>query len=114
MTDTCVFCKIIGGQLPASKVYESETVLAFHDASPKAPTHILLVPKKHIARIADLSEGDAHLMGDLILAARTVAAQQGVADGFRLVANNGESSGQSVFHIHFHLLAGRRMSWPPG
>lgn len=114
MTDTCVFCKIIGGQLPASKVYESETVLAFHDASPKAPTHILLVPKKHIARIADLSEGDAQLMGDLILAARTVAAQQGVADGFRLVANNGESSGQSVFHIHFHLLAGRRMSWPPG
>lgn len=110
----CVFCRIVAGLLPASKVYETEAVLAFHDASPKAPTHILIIPKKHIARLADLGDDDAGLMGELMLAVRDVAAQQGVSDGFRLVANNGASSGQSVFHIHWHLLAGRRMAWPPG
>ncbi len=110
----CVFCRIVAGQLPSNKVYETETVLAFHDSSPKAPTHILIIPKKHIARLADLGDSDAALMGELILAARDVAAQQGVSDGFRLVANNGASSGQSVFHVHWHLLAGRHMGWPPG
>lgn len=114
MTTDCIFCRIVAGQIPASKVYETETVLAFRDNSPKAPTHILVIPKKHIARLADLKDDDAALMGDLILAARDVAAQQGVSDGFRLVANNGASSGQSVFHLHLHLLAGRHMSWPPG
>ena len=110
----CVFCRIVAGQVPARKVYETATVLAFHDASPRAPTHILIIPKKHIARLADMSNGDAALMGDLMLAARDVAAQEGVSDGFRLVANNGASSGQSVFHVHLHLLAGRHMAWPPG
>ena len=111
---TCVFCRIVAGEIPARKVYETGTLLAFHDTSPKAPTHILLIPKKHIARLADITDEDAALMGQLILAARDVAAQQGVSDGFRLVSNNGADSGQSVFHIHWHLLGGRRMAWPPG
>ena len=114
MTTDCLFCRIVAGQVPARKVYETATVLAFHDISPKAPTHILIIPKKHIARLADLADGDAALMAELMLAARDVAAQQGVSDGFRLVANNGASSGQSVFHLHLHLLAGRSMAWPPG
>ncbi len=110
----CIFCRIVAGQLPASKVYETETVLAFRDSSPKAPTHILIIPKRHIARLADLQDEDAGLAGELMLAARDVAAQEGVSGGFRLVTNNGESSGQSVFHLHWHLLAGRSMAWPPG
>jgi histidine triad (HIT) family protein len=110
----CIFCKIVAGQVPASKVYETDSVLAFHDLSPKAPTHILIIPKKHIPGMADLQAEDAPLMGELALAARDIAAQQGVTDDFRLVTNNGASAGQSVFHLHWHLLAGRRMGWPPG
>lgn len=114
MSGECVFCRIIAGQAPANKVFENGSILAFHDLHPQAPTHILIVPKKHIARIADLADEDISLVADLFRAARDIAAQQGVSDGFRLVANNGSSSGQSVFHIHLHLLAGRRMTWPPG
>ncbi|MBN1313075.1 MAG: histidine triad nucleotide-binding protein [Anaerolineae bacterium] len=114
MATDCIFCDIVAGIRPATKVYETEKVLAFRDTQPVAPTHILIVPKKHIARIADIETDDASLMGELLLAAKVIAGQEGVSDGFRLVVNNGPSAGQSIFHIHLHLLADRRMSWPPG
>lgn len=114
MPAECVFCQIIAGQKPATIVYQTETVLAFRDIAPQAPTHILIVPKKHIVNITDLRTEDAPLMGDLMLAAQAVAQQEGVNDGFRLVINSGRPAGQSVFHLHVHLLAGRRMAWPPG
>ncbi len=114
MATNCIFCRIVAGQAPATKVYETDAVLAFRDATPRAPTHILIIPKKHIARLADAEPGDAPLMGDLLLAANAVAEQEGVSDGFRLVINNGSEAGQTVFHVHIHLLAGRRMNWPPG
>nr|MBN1229928.1 histidine triad nucleotide-binding protein [Anaerolineae bacterium] len=112
--NTCIFCKIIEGKAPAKIVYESDQVVAFHDIHPKAPVHILIVPRKHIPRIADLEPEDHGIMGEVIGAAKAVAEQFGVGDGFRLVVNNGAIAGQSVFHIHFHLLAGRCLGWPPG
>lgn len=114
MVNDCVFCQIAAGLHPADVVYESGTVLAFRDIHPQAPTHILIIPRKHIARIADLQPADAAVMGDVMIAARLVAEQIGVDDAFRLVVNSGRSAGQSVFHIHVHLLAGRRFGWPPG
>jgi histidine triad (HIT) family protein len=110
----CLFCRIIAGEAPARRVYESDTIVAFHDINPQAPTHILVVPRKHIAKIAEIGDDDRGLMGDLLLSAKTIAAQEGIEGGFRLVINNGIESGQSVFHIHLHLLGGRRMRWPPG
>ena len=110
----CIFCQIVAGKARARKVYETDTVLAFWDISPKAPVHILIVPKKHIARLSDLTDDDTWLMGEIVAAAKAVAEQEGVGDGFRLVANNGAQAGQSVFHIHFHLLGGRPLGWPPG
>jgi histidine triad (HIT) family protein len=110
----CLFCRIISGEAPARRVYESDTVVAFHDINPQAPTHILVVPRKHIRMLAEVGEDDRAIMGDLLLSARLIAEQEGIADGFRLVINNGRESGQSVFHIHLHLLGGRRMKWPPG
>lgn len=114
MTSNCLFCEIVAGVRPSTRIYETETVYAFRDINPVAPTHILIVPKKHIARVAELQEADASLMGELLLAARKIAEMEGVSEGFRLVVNNGASVGQSVFHIHLHLLGNRRMSWPPG
>ena len=114
MASNCLFCEIVAGVRPSTRVYETETILAFRDINPVAPTHILIVPKKHIARIADVTEADVSLMGELLLAARAIAEIEGVGEGFRLVVNNGASVGQSVFHVHVHLLANRRMSWPPG
>jgi histidine triad (HIT) family protein len=114
MADECIFCQIIAGRKPADIVYQTETIIAFRDIAPQAPTHILLVPRKHIVSIADLSAEDAPLMGDLMLAAKAVAEQEGISHGFRLVVNSGRPAGQSVFHLHFHLLGGRRMAWPPG
>jgi histidine triad (HIT) family protein len=110
----CVFCEIVAGRHQSTKVYETESILAFRDINPAAPVHILIVPKKHVARIADITETDVALMGELLFAAKVIAAQEGVSQGFRLVVNNGAPAGQSVFHIHVHLLANRRMSWPPG
>jgi histidine triad (HIT) family protein len=109
----CLFCKIAAGEIPSRKVYEDETVYAFEDISPKAPTHVLVIPKKHIARLADVAAGDEALVGTLAARAAAIARDRGLAD-FRLVANNGEGAGQSVFHLHFHLLGGRPMRWPPG
>ncbi len=114
MAKDCIFCRIIAGEAPAQKVYETESVVAFRDANPQAPTHILIVPRKHIARIADLGPEDASLMGGLIYAAKVVAEQEGIGQGFRLVFNNGPQAGQSVYHIHLHLLGGRAFRWPPG
>jgi diadenosine tetraphosphate (Ap4A) HIT family hydrolase len=108
----CVFCKIVAGQLPSRKVFETDRVLAFEDINPKAPTHILLVPKKHVVNLVDGS-ADPPLLGELVAASAEVARQRGVTD-YRLVTNTGAEAGQLVFHLHFHLLAGRRMSWPPG
>jgi len=109
----CLFCKIAGGQIPSKRVYEDERVYAFEDIAPKAPTHVLLVPKKHIAKLADVAGEDAPLVGELASRAAAIARERGLSD-FRLVINNGEGAGQSVFHLHFHLLGGRRMAWPPG
>jgi len=114
MADECVFCKIVSGEIPAERVFETDLVIAIRDIRAQAPKHLLLIPRKHIAALSGLADEDAALMGAMMLAARDVAAKEGVSDGFRLVANNGESAGQSVFHIHFHLLAGRRLGWPPG
>jgi histidine triad (HIT) family protein len=114
MGNDCVFCQIAAGLHPADVVYESDTVVAFRDIRPQAPTHILIIPRKHIARIADLEPGDAAVMGDVMVAARTIAAQLDIDDAFRLVVNNGRKAGQSVFHIHVHLMSGRRFGWPPG
>jgi histidine triad (HIT) family protein len=109
----CVFCRIVAGEIPSKKIYEDETVYAFEDIAPKAPTHVLVVPRKHIARLADVEPEDEPLLGTLAARAAAIARERGLTD-FRLVANNGEGAGQSVFHLHFHLLGGRSMSWPPG
>jgi len=113
MADT-IFSKIINREIPADIVYEDELCLAFRDVNPQAPVHILLIPKKPIARIIDAGEEDQLLLGHLYLSANTIARQEGIEDAFRLVVNNGAGVGQSVFHLHIHILAGRSFSWPPG
>lgn len=114
MTD-CLFCKIRDGEIPSDLVYENDEVLAFRDVNPQAPTHVLIVPKKHIATVNDLEPADAALMGELQLAAKAIAASEGIdEDGYRLVVNCNSRAGQTVFHIHMHLLGGRAMTWPPG
>lgn len=111
---TTIFGKIINREMAADIVYEDELCLAFRDINPQAPTHVLLVPKKLIAKLADAQPEDENLLGHLFLAASKVARSLGVDDAFRLVVNNGAGAGQSVFHLHLHLLAGRRFRWPPG
>lgn len=111
----CLFCKIVAGDIPADKVYEDQEVLAFRDIKPQAPIHVLVIPKRHIATINDLTSVDAELVGHLYLTAKQIAADLGVAEsGYRTVMNCNRDSGQDVFHIHLHVLAGRRMQWPPG
>ncbi|MCB1843986.1 MAG: histidine triad nucleotide-binding protein [Halioglobus sp.] len=116
MSDSeCLFCRICSRELDAEIVYESETVLAFHDINPQAPTHVLIVPRKHVSTINDLETGDAETVGALFLAAKDIAAEAGLSDdGYRVTMNCNEGAGQSVFHIHLHLLGGRNFSWPPG
>lgn len=112
---TCVFCKIAQGEIPAEVVYEDDHVLAFRDLNPQAPVHVLVIPRRHIATINDLEPGDAELVGRLYLAARKVAAEAGLATrGYRTVMNCNSEAGQSVYHLHLHVLAGRTMHWPPG
>lgn len=111
---TTIFGKIIRREIPADIVYEDEHCLAFRDVNPQAPTHVLLIPKKEIDRLANAGSGDQALLGHLLLAAGKIARQLGVGDAFRLVVNNGPDAGQSVFHLHLHILAGRPMRWPPG
>lgn len=111
----CLFCKIIAGDIPADIVFESDAVIAFRDINPKAPTHVLIIPRKHIATINDISVDDEALVGSLYTVAKDIAAAEGLADeGYRVVMNCNESAGQSVFHIHLHLLGGRNFAWPPG
>lgn len=113
MTD-CIFCKMVSGDIEPDVVLETDEILAFRDIDPQAPTHVLVVPKRHIASINAVDEADRELVGKLYLAAQQVARQEGREEGFRTVMNCGEEAGQTVFHMHLHVLAGRRMQWPPG
>ena len=111
----CLFCKIINKEIPAKSVYEDERVFAFNDLNPQAPVHILILPKKHIPTILEASQEDNELIGHMFQAANKIAKSSGVAErGFRLVMNCNRDAGQTVFHIHLHLLAGRGLHWPPG
>jgi histidine triad (HIT) family protein len=111
----CLFCKIIGREIPASIVYEDDRVLAFDDINPQAPTHVLVVPKRHIATLNDLAAEDDGLVGEVVRRAAAIAKDRGIdASGFRTLFNTNKEAGQTVFHIHLHLVGGRRMGWPPG
>ena len=111
----CLFCRIVSGEIAADVVAESEDWVAFRDVNPQAPSHILIVPRRHIATLDDLTHADAPLMGALVAAAVGIARDERLVDGgYRLAVNCGAGAGQSVFHIHLHLLGGRRFSWPPG
>lgn len=111
---SCIFCKIIDGEIPSKKIYEDEHVMAFHDVNPVAPVHALIIPKKHIGKVSEMDDADEQLMGKLISTAKNVAEQLEISEsGFRLVFNNGKSANQTVFHIHLHLLGGRAMTWRP-
>lgn len=113
MSDT-IFSKIINREMDADIVFEDDHCLAFRDINPQAPMHILLIPKKPIVKLADADKSDQTLLGHMMLVAGDIAREQGYGEAFRIVANNGEAVGQSVFHLHFHLLGGRDFSWPPG
>lgn len=111
----CIFCKIAGGEIPSDIVYEDDDVLAFDDVNPVAPTHVLLIPKRHISTLNDASEADEVLLGKLMTCAKNIAAKKKLSSsGYRIVTNVMSGAGQSVFHIHFHLLGGRPFNWPPG
>lgn len=111
----CIFCKIVNEEIPAAVVYSDDDVIAFRDLHPKAPLHVLIIPRRHISSVNDVEADDAAVLGRLFVAARAVAESEGVAkSGYRLVMNTGSHAGQTVDHIHLHILAGRAMSWPPG
>lgn len=112
-TDT-IFGKIIRKEIPADIVYEDDLALAFRDVNPQAPVHILVIPKQPIAKLSDAESQDHALMGHLLLTAKRVAEQQGLTNGYRVVINTGEDGGQTVYHLHLHILGGRSLSWPPG
>ncbi|MCX7834806.1 MAG: histidine triad nucleotide-binding protein [bacterium] len=109
----CIFCKIVKGEIPSKTIYEDSYVHVFQDIDPKAPIHWLIVPNKHIASIAELNEDDSEIIGKLLLQISKLAKEHSIGD-YRIVANTGRNAGQSVFHLHFHILAGRTFSWPPG
>ena len=111
----CLFCKIIARTIPAAFIYEDDLVVAFDDINPQAPTHTLVIPRKHVASVAELQDSDVGLLGRLMLAGNKIAKQKGIADtGYRFVVNTGTHGGQTVFHLHLHVLGGRPMHWPPG
>lgn len=115
MSEDTIFGKIIRREIPADIVHEDDLCLAFKDVSPQAPTHVLIIPKKPIPKLADTTEEDKALLGHMLLTTKTVAEQLGIAeDGYRVVINSGTNGGQTVFHLHLHLLGGRSMQWPPG
>ncbi|MGH9467084.1 MAG: histidine triad nucleotide-binding protein [Terriglobales bacterium] len=110
----CLFCRILSGEIPARKVFEDEHMFAFEDIHPGAPTHILLVPKRHLRGLAEAEAADAALLGEMQLRAAALARERGLKGGYRTVLNVGPDAGQSVFHLHLHLLGGRALAWPPG
>ncbi|HEK85371.1 MAG: histidine triad nucleotide-binding protein [Candidatus Saccharicenans sp.] len=111
----CLFCQIARKEIPAKIVYEDEEIIAFDDIRPQAPVHTLIIPREHISTLKEVSEEQSALLGRILLKARAIAAQKGIdQSGFRLVLNTGPDSGQEIFHLHFHLLGGRRLGWPPG
>jgi histidine triad (HIT) family protein len=111
----CLFCEIVAGRIPAKVAYQDDDVMAFHDINPQAPTHTLIIPKKHITSLLDLTPQDDAVVGSLVRKARDLAQKAGVSEnGFRLVFNCGEDAGYSVYHIHLHLVGGRKLGWPPG
>ena len=111
----CLFCNMVSGAIPCDKVYENEYVLAFRDIDPKAPTHILIIPKKHIKTLNEINKNDQDLLGELLLTAKKIAKDEGIdTSGYRTVFNCNSDGGQTVFHIHMHLVGGRHMDWPPG
>ena len=113
--ERCLFCRIVSGEIPAKKVYEDDDVVAFNDINPQAPTHVLVVPRKHIPTLDDLTDADAMTIGTLLVRTAAIARSlQLPSDGYRTVINNGEAAGQTVFHIHVHLMGGRNFGWPPG
>lgn len=115
MVENCIFCKIVTGDVDAELVHEDERCVAFEDLNPQAPTHVLVIPREHVATLNDLDEEQESLVGHLVVVARNIAAERGHAGpGYRLVMNCNEAGGQSVFHLHLHLLGGRNLSWPPG
>jgi len=113
--DNCVFCKIAEGAIPAKKIYEDDLVIAFHDITPQAPTHALIIPREHLESLNDAGKGDQALLGHLLWLAPKIANQLGIAEsGFRTCINTGADGGQSVLHLHVHILGGRSLAWPPG
>ena len=113
MTESCLFCRIVRREIPATVIHEDDDTLAFRDIDPKAPTHVLVIPKAHVASLNEAT--DAAQLGRLMLAAAQIAKAEGIAeDGYRTVVNSGANAGQTVFHVHLHLLGGRRLGWPPG
>lgn len=112
---SCLFCRIVAGEIPAKKVYEDDHLLAFEDINPQAPLHVLVVPKRHVATVNDLQTADDPLVGEMVRRAAAIAESRGVAaGGYRTVFNCNSDAGQTVFHIHLHVLGGRRLGWPPG
>jgi histidine triad (HIT) family protein len=111
---SCLFCRIIDGEIPATVVATTASSVAFRDVNPQAPTHVLVVPRRHVENAAELAAADAGELADIVATARRVAEEEGLADGYRLVFNTGTQAGQSVFHAHLHLLGGRDLGWPPG
>lgn len=114
MPNDCLFCRIIRGEIPSKKVYEDDQTVAFDDIHPQAPTHVLVIPKKHVVGLKEATAEDADLIGHCHLTAAKIAKQRGIENGYRTVLNVGAGAGQSVFHLHVHLLGGRSLSWPPG
>ena len=110
----CLFCKIAAGEIPSDKVLENDDLVAFRDANPQAPVHLLIIPRRHLASLDEASDDDRELLGRILTAVPGLARERGIAGAYRVVNNCGAEAGQSVFHIHFHLLGGRAMSWPPG
>ncbi len=110
----CIFCMIAGKQIPTNIAYEDDKIICFHDAEPQAPVHVLIIPKKHIASLDDVTEEDKELLGYILLKVKDIAKELGLENGYRLVSNCGEDAFQTVKHLHFHLLGKRKMTWPPG
>jgi histidine triad (HIT) family protein len=113
--DRCLFCRIVSGEIPAKKVHEDDDVVAFHDINPQAPTHVLVIPRRHIASLDALTHADTSTIGTTLLRCAEIARNLKLpSEGYRVVVNNGEAAGQTVFHIHFHVIGGRNLGWPPG